>query len=260
MLPCFGIVAGSIVVRDTGGFQMMRGAVMLLTVGLIAAGFGLPCEAMAQPATPAAAPAAASAPAPAPPAPLQLSNTVHCVFDMMPAEDREIAMLLLENEILSDGEFDPNSNNVKVIDRLIGDAQGKCDLAFRWSKGRTTAAKDYALSALFNDGLGQFIELMGQEVKPIKTYFANHKQQLAGSSNVKGVAALHFKTYLVEQGWDEDDKGRLGIGVSYLETLIAQDGYIQQFAAAPSHAVPVRAAAKPRTRASRPRKARRETP
>ena len=241
---------------------MMRGAVMLLTGGLIVAGIDLPSAAMAQSAAPVDVVTAPTAPVPAAatPASLQLSNTVHCVFDMMPADDREIAMLLLENEILSDGKFDPSSNNVKVIDRLIGDAQGKCDLAFRWSKGRIAAAKDYALSALFNDGLSQFIELMGQEVKPIATYFADHKLQLAGLSSVKGVAALHFKTYLVEQGWDEDDKARLGIGVSYLETLIAQDGYVLQFAAAPLHAVPVRAAAKPGTRASRPRKARRGTP
>ena len=61
------------------------------------------------------------------------------------------------------------------------------------------------MSALFNDGLGQFIELMGKKVNPITSYYAEHKQQLAGSSSVKGVAALHFKTYLVEQGWDEDD-------------------------------------------------------
>ena len=179
---------------------------------------------------------------------------------MMPLEDREIAMLLLENEILSDGEFNPSSRNVKVIDRLIGDAQGKCDAAFRWSNGRIAAARDYAMSALFNDGLGQFIELMGQQVKPIATYFADHRTQLAGSSSVKGIAALHFKAYLVEQGWDEDDKARLGIGVSYLETLIAQDGYVQQFAAAPLHAAPAKHSAKPRTRANRPRTARRGTP
>ena len=242
----------------------MRSAVSLLAGGLIAAGIGLGPAVVAQPVATLAAPSAPPAPAtaatpPAPP-PLQLSNTVHCVFDMMPAEDREIAMLLLENEILSDGEFDPGSRNVKVIDRLIGDAQGKCDAAFRWSNGRIAAAKDYALSALFNDGLGQFIALMGQQVKPIATYFADHRTQLAGSSSVKGIAALHFKAYLVEQGWDEDDKARLGIGVSYLETLIAQDGYVQQFAAAPLHAAPAKPSAKPGTRASRPKRARRGTP
>lgn len=192
-----------------------------------------------------------------PTAPPQLSNTVHCVFDMMPAEDREMTMLLLENEILTDGEFQPGSANVKVIDRLIGEAQTKCVAAFGWSKGRTMAAKDYAMSALFADGLGQFIELMGQATKPIEGYFLEHKLQLAGSRSVRGIAALHFKAFLVEQGWDEDNKDRLGIGVYYLETLIAQDSNAQDFTAAPLYAAPVRAAAKPAARASRPRKARR---
>ena len=238
----------------------MRSALVLLTRGLFAAALVHAGLAAAQPAATPAAPAPATASTPAAPSPLQLSNSVHCVFDMMPAEDREITMLLLENEILSDGEFDPSSRNVKVIDRLIGDAQGKCDAAFRWSNGRIAAAKDYALSVLFNDGLGQFIALMGQQVKPIATYFADHRSQLAGSSSVKGIAALHFKAYLVEQGWDEDDKARLGIGVFYLETLIAQDGYIQQFAAAPLHAAPAKPSARPGARANRPKRARRGTP
>ena len=228
----------------------MRSAAVFLTSGLLAAAVVPTGVAAAQPAVSVvAAPSAA-----------QLSNTVHCTFDMMPMEDREIAMLLLENEILSDGEFDPTSRNVKVIDRLIGDATAKCDTAFKWSNARTKAASDYAMSALFTDGLGQFIELMGQKTQPIVTYFADHRTQLAGSSSVRGVTALRFKAFLVELGWDEDDKARMGIGVSYLETLIAQEGYIQQFAAAPLHAAPARAKAKPAARTSRARTARRGTP
>ena len=245
----------------------MRSAIAFLTSGLLAVAVA-PATSAAQPAVvtvaappvPAPAPTAVATPHPAPPPASQLSNTVRCVFDMMPAEDREIAMLLLEDEILSEGEFDPASRNVKVIDRLIDEAKAKCDAAFRWSKARATVATDYAMSALFTDGLGQFIELMGQKTKPIESYFAEHRMLLAGSSSVRGVAALHFKAYLVEQGWDEDDKARLGIGVSYLETLIAQDDYSQKFAAAPLHAAPTRAAPKPAARASRARKARRGTP
>ena len=100
----------------------MRSAIVLLTSGLLAAAVFPAAGAAAQPAVALAPPA----PAAVTPPPLQLSNTVHCVFDLMPAEDREMAMLLLENEILTDGEFDPSSRNVKVIDRLIGTAQGKC--------------------------------------------------------------------------------------------------------------------------------------
>ncbi len=236
----------------------MRSAVILLGSGLCAAVVVSAPLAAAQPT--AAAPVAAQVLASATPVPLQLSNTVHCVFDMMPAEDREMTMLLLENEILTSGEFQPESANVKVIDRLTGDAQAKCVAAFSWSKGRSAAAKDFAMSALFADGLGQFIELIGRATKPIEGYFADHKQQLTGSRSVRGVTALRFKAFLIEQGWDADNKDRLGIGVSYLETLMARDSYAQDFAAAPLHAAPVRAAAKPVVRVNRPKRARRGTP
>lgn len=246
-------------VSSWGDDLTMRSVTVLLTSGLLAAA-AVPAAMAAAQSTLAPAPAAAASPAVATPRPLLPSNTVHCVFDMMPAEDREISMLLLENEILTDGEFDASSRNVKTIERLIGDAGAKCAAAFDWSIGRATAASDFAMSALFNDGLSQFIELMGQQAKPIETYFAEHRLQLAGSSSVRGVAALHFKAYLVEQGWDEDDQARLGIGVSYLETLIAQDGYVQEFSAAPVHAAPVKALAKPALRAIRPKRARHGTP
>ena len=226
----------------------MRSAVMLLASGLIAAGLIAAGLALAP-----AALADSAAPQP--------GNSVHCVFDQMPGEDREMAMLLMENEILADGDFTPGSRNLAVIERLIEEARVKCDSAFHWSKPRSDAAADYAMSALFTDGLSQTIAMLGQQTKPIDRYFAEHRVQLIGSRSVKGIAALHFKAYLVEQGWDEDDKDRLGIGVFYLETLIWQDGNERDFAAAPLHAVAVKTAAKsptkPAARASRAKTARR---
>lgn len=235
----------------------MRSAVMLLAGGLMAAGIGLAPAALADPA---ALPAAVAPPL-ATALPPQPGNSVHCVFEQMPGEDREMAMLLMENEILADGDFTPGSRNLAVIERLIEEARIKCDNAFHWSKPRSDAAADYAMSALFTDGLSQTIAMIGQQTKPIDSYFAQHRVQLIGSRSVKGIAALHFKAYLVEQGWDEDDKDRLGIGVFYLETLIWQDGNERDFAAAPLHAAPVKTAAKfankPATRASRAKTTRR---
>lgn len=243
----------------------MRSAVVVLMSGLLAASTWWAPAAAAEPAATAIpAPAEKAAPLlPRPAAPRstgQLSNTVQCVFDMMTDDDRELSMLMLANEVLTASEDDPSSKNFQVIDRLIGEAADKCDTAYHWSSGRAGAAKDHAMAILFSDALGQFIGLVGQATPPIDAYFNEHRMQLSWSSTVRGIAALHFRAYLVEQGWDEDDKDRLNIAASYLETLMLEDASVRAFAAAPLHAAQARPPSRSVGRPSRAKKAQRGRP
>ena len=69
-----------------------------------------PAAAHADPALPAQVATAAS---------LEPSNSVHCVYDLMSTEDREMALLLFEREVASGAKSHGTSRNLKVIDRLV---------------------------------------------------------------------------------------------------------------------------------------------
>ena len=191
--------------------------------------------AQAQPPAPVELPAKISTPAS-----LSPSNSVHCVYDLMSTEDREMSLLLFEREVASQVKFHAGSRNLKVIDRLVGEARVKCAQPNAWSGGRADAAIAYAMNELMSEGVAQALEAKGHATAPIDDYFAAHRAQLAGLSEIEGARAEDFRAYLLGQGWARDETASLGVAEFYLESLLARDREASAFAAAALHPAAVR--------------------
>ena len=214
-----------------------------------------PLAAWAQPPIAPALPAQVSSPAS-----LLPSNSVHCIYDLMSTEDREMALLLFEREVASGTKFHGGSRNLKVIDRLIDEARVKCARPYGWSNGRSDAAISYAMNELMSEGVAQALESKGQTTAKIEVYYAAHRAELAGSTQIEGARAEAFRAYLFDQGWAKAETATLGVAEFYLESLLARDRQMQSFAAAPVHPVAASARAKPGRPPSRAKTAARGKP
>ena len=214
-----------------------------------------PLAAWAQPPIAPALPAQVSSPAS-----LLPSNSVHCIYDLMSTEDREMALLLFEREVASGTKFHGGSRNLKVIDRLIDEARVKCARPYGWSSGRSDAAISYAMNELMSEGVAQALESKGQTTLKIEVYYAAHRAELAGSTQIEGTRADAFKAYLLDQGWTKDETATLATAEFYLEALLARDRQALIFAAAAAHPPTVAAKSKPGRPPSRATTTRRGKP
>ncbi|MFM5894873.1 MAG: hypothetical protein ACKOQM_10660 [Novosphingobium sp.] len=184
----------------------------------------------------AAAPLVAQAPALPPQvstaASLDISNTVHCAYDQLSTEDREMALLLFEREVGSGRTSHAGSPNLLVIDRLIGEAKARCGKPYAWSRSREDAAIAYAMNELMSESVAQALVAKGHSITAVEVYFAQHRSEFAGVSEIKGAQSEAFRSYLIAQGWDKGETTILAIAEYYLESLLARDSETQHFAAA----------------------------
>jgi len=218
---------------------------------ILACALAAPAALRADPVLPAQVSTAAS---------LEPSNTVHCAYDQLSTEDREMALLLFEREVASGAKFHGGSRNLKVIDRLVDEAQVKCARPYAWSGGRSQAAIAYAMNELMSEGVSQTLEAKGHGTAQIEEYYAKHRADLVGVTEVDGTRAEAFKTYLIDQGWTKTESATLGIAEFYLEALLTRDRQAQSFAAAAVHPLGVSDRAKPGRPPSRAKTARRGKP
>ena len=216
----------------------------------------------------AAPPAFALADPAPPPLPAQVttaaslapSNSVHCVYDQLSTDDREMALLLFEREVMAGVKLHSGSRNLKVIDRLVDEARAKCSQPYAWSSGRTEAAIAYAMNELMSEGVSQALEAKDHGTAQIEDYYAKHRGELAGLTDIDGSRADAFRSYLFDQGWAKGETSTLGIGEFYLESLLTRDHQAQSFAAAAVHPLALTSQPKPRRPPSRAKSARRGKP
>lgn len=189
---------------------MLRASRILVLAGLAALGGG---PAFAQ-TTPVAAPVA-GAPV-RPPA----ANTVSCVYDSMPDEDREIALLLIAREINEGGKFAKTSKNVQAVDRLIEEAHQRCLGRFNWSIGRSFSATDFAMTAIMGDALAQALDAIGFPSAPVSDFYQQNLTALAGKSRLSEAERTRLKEQLKARGWDKANEPQFALAGFYVETMM----------------------------------------
>lgn len=162
---------------------------------------------------------------------LQITNTVHCAYDQMSTDDREMALLLFEREVGSARASHAGSANLKVVDRLVDEAKARCAGPFAWSRGRSDAAVAYAMNELMSEGVAQALEAKGHSAAEVERYFAEHRADLAGVSEIKGANSEAFRTYLLAQGWEKGETTQMAIAEFYLESLLTRESEAKRFAA-----------------------------
>jgi len=167
-----------------------------------------------------------------PAASLQVSDTVHCAYDQMSTEDREMALLLLEREVGSARKSHLDSPNLKVIERLVDEANAKCSKPYAWSPEQSEAATVYAINELRREGFAQALEAKGHSATQIDAFYDHHRIHLARDSQIKGKAAAVFFRYLNDLGWKKDDDISLARAELYLNSLLNRDSQACLFSSA----------------------------
>ncbi|MEQ1499538.1 MAG: hypothetical protein ABL914_12860 [Novosphingobium sp.] len=241
--------------------MMMRNRAAALLAGLAALGWAQTAQAQSgkivpvapvapAPAAPVAAPAAAPAAAPvAEPAPKPVApaialpaapaNNVHCVFDNLTIEDREITLMLIGLDFLNEGRYARIAPPNKIVDRLVLEALPRCADPYRWSPAASQAAVAYAHAMLVQDVLRQAIEYEDLTIDPVEQYYRENRTRLAGKSQLDELMEEGFATHLRKGGWKESERGGRLLARVYIEVLLARETTEQAFtkAVAPRAAV-----------------------
>lgn len=216
--------------------QLRRFGISLRAVALL---LWLPCAAVGGPDV--------RATAPTPSIGSVTSNPVTCAYDQMPIEDREMALLLFEREVVSGVKIHSDSRNLKVIERLVDEARAKCSARYHWSNAQMEAVTAYAMNELMIVGVTQALEAQRHSSGIIDAYYTKHRNGLVGFEKIEGANADEFHAYLLEQGWVKSEAATTMLAEFYLEALLARDHQTQAFIAAGA-----RPATANKTRSGRP--------
>lgn len=219
-----------------------------LLAGLALAALAVPATGQAPAAAAPSAPAQVASPSRAVPA-----NSVHCVFDNLSIEDREITLMLIGLDFLDQGKYTRVAPANRIVDRLVAEALPACAGAYRWPAAASDAAIAYAHSSLVQEVVRQALDSDQRKVDPIESYYVTNRSAFTGRVELDEMQEEGFATHLQQAGWKEGDRELRRLARVYLEVLIARDRTEQAFATAGTARPPVKLPARRARTAKRDR-------
>lgn len=156
-------------------------------------------------------------------------NTAACIYETMPAEDREIALLLISREFAGGGRFGQSSRNLDTINELIEESHSRCLARFNWSVGRSQAATGYALTAILADALEQSLQSIGLSAAPLHAFYRENRQVLTGRDRLPAAQRDRLTAFVKAQGWADPKEPELALAALYVESLMLKDQAQRQF-------------------------------
>lgn len=156
-------------------------------------------------------------------------NTAACIYETMPAEDREIALLLISREFAGGGRFGQSSRNLDTINELIEESHSRCLARFNWSVGRSQAATGYALTAILADALEQSLQSIGLSAAPLHAFYRENRQVLTGRDRLPAAQRDRLRAFVKAQGWADPKEPELALAALYVESLMLKDQAQRQF-------------------------------
>lgn len=156
-------------------------------------------------------------------------NTAACIYETMPAEDREIALLLISREFAGGGRFGQSSRNLDTINELIEESHSRCLARFNWSVGRSQAATGYALTAILADALEQSLQSIGLSAAPLHAFYRENRQVLTGRDRLPAAQRERLRAFVKAQGWADPKEPELALAALYVESLMLKDQAQRQF-------------------------------
>lgn len=154
-------------------------------------------------------------------------NAVSCIYAGFSTEDREIALLLIAREISQGGDFSSSSRNVASVEALIDDGSAQCSARFHWPKGRSEAARDFAMTALLGEAIDQSLQASGRTVALLEEFYRSTPGEL--SRRAEGIEQL--TEYLRTNGWEQAEQQELVLAALYVDTLALKDQARTKFSA-----------------------------
>ena len=156
-------------------------------------------------------------------------NTAACIYETMPAEDREMALLLISREFAGGGRFGQSSRNLDTINELIEESHSRCLARFNWSVGRSQAATGYALTAILADALEQSLQSIGLSAAPLHAFYRENRHLLTGRDRLPAAQRDRLTAFVKAQGWADPKEPELALAALYVESLMLKDQAQRQF-------------------------------
>lgn len=156
-------------------------------------------------------------------------NSASCIYESMPAEDREMALLLISREFASGGRFGQPSRNLETVNELIEESHQRCLSRFNWSLARSQAASGYALTALLGAALEQSLQSLELDVAPLEAFYRDNRAVLAGRDKLTAAQLQRLATFVTARGWTEPREAELALAGLFVESLMLKDQAQRQF-------------------------------
>lgn len=157
-------------------------------------------------------------------------NSVSCVYDVMPPEDRENAITLMlmdfdskakaEKQGVSPAKPDAGADE---INKMVDEAYGKCLDAHPWSNARAGLAVLYAHVHLMHDMSARMVNIVGLSTADIDNYYTANRPRLLRLSKPDDALTPEYRQAMLDRGWPQDSDAPLYIGALYLYTLSGMD-------------------------------------
>lgn len=159
------------------------------------------------------------------------ANNVRCIYDALTVEEREISLIL----ILEDTDKSMTSKRSAAIhdelDRIIGDAEGRCVTRFKWLAGQAGNARAFAVSGLMRDTVGQTLRALKQDPAVIDGWFEANKARLGSSGTLATTDREDLRRKLTAAGWTSGGgRDSLGGAMLYADLLLGQQRLAANFA------------------------------
>jgi hypothetical protein len=148
-----------------------------------------------------------------------LPDRVTCVLDAMPQEDREIALILMIDELQHGGDA-RKSPRTDEIDRLIRLGESRCVDAWPWTVGKSASSIAYAAAVLYKEANMQAVSSTGHDPAVVERWFTENQVQIVRSRNAARLWAPALQKHLKDLEWGEKDTPAVGFATLLLADLV----------------------------------------
>lgn len=181
---------------------------------------------------PAAAKPARGKPAVTRPAPTgpRLPNNVTCVFEAMAQEDREIALILVVDELQFGDPEHRDSARMREVDALIDAAHNRCLDFWPWTVGKSANAMAWAAGAIYREANAQAVSSTGHDPAVIEQWFTSHRAEIMAARDPAKRWGGPLKDHLSGIGWGDKDSAPVGLGELYFADIVNMELLTADFA------------------------------
>jgi len=152
-----------------------------------------------------------------------LPNDVTCVFAALGAEEREIALMLIVDELEHGKPDHTGSPLLAEVDAMLAAAHDRCIDAYPWTAGRSANAVAWTSAALYREANAQAVSNSGQDPQVVADWFTAHRAEIGAGHRRAVLWFPALNKYLAGLGWGDASSPAVGFADLYLGEMAAQE-------------------------------------
>jgi hypothetical protein len=160
----------------------------------------------------------------------RLPNNVTCVFEAMGQENREIALILVVDELQFGDPENRDSPRMKEVGVLLEAAHNRCLDFWPWTAGKSGSAMAWATGAIYREANAQAVGSTGHDPAVIEQWFAAHRAEIMAARDPARRWGGPLKDHLTGIGWGEKESAAVGFGELYFVDIVNMELFAGDFA------------------------------